>query len=146
MRTSAKKNSEMSATKEDYVRAIYILGQNDQDVGVMDIARRLKLSKSTVSERIKELIKEDLAASEPYSPVKLTKKGEMIGAKLTYKHRLVEVFLHRILKVPKNQVHLEAEKLEHALSDDVVKRLAKFLDYPTNDPHGSSLPKIKNWN
>lgn len=65
---------------------------------------------------------------------------------MTYKHRIIEVFLNDVLKVPKNKIHEEAERLEHAVSDDVIKRLAKFLEHPTSDPHGSDIPKIKKWN
>ena len=114
--------------------------------GVTDIANRLGLSKSTVSERVKELVNEGLAASESYGKVKLTKRGNEVGKKLTYKHRIIEVFLHNTLHVPKDKIHAEAERLEHAFSDDVIKRLATFLGNPTNDPHGSEIPKVTDWN
>jgi DtxR family transcriptional regulator, Mn-dependent transcriptional regulator len=146
MRTLRKKSSDISATKEDYVRAIYILGESDEETGVTHIATKLKLSKSTVSERVKELVRDGLATAAPYAQVILTEKGKNAGKKLTYKHRLIEVFLYQVLKMPKDKIHVEAEKLEHAFSDEVIKKLAKFLDYPTNDPHGSAIPKIENWN
>ena len=111
-----------------------------------DIANRLGLSKSTVSERVKELVNEGLAASESYGKVKLTKRGNEVGKKLTYKHRIIEVFLHNTLHIPKDKIHAEAERLEHAFSDDVIKRLATFLGNPTNDPHGSEIPKVTDWN
>ncbi len=146
MRTIKKAKSAISATKEDYVRAIYTLSESGEDTGVTQIARKLKLSKSTVSERVKELVRDGLATAAPYAEVVLTKQGVSAGRKLTYKHRLIEVFLYQVLKMPKDKIHVEAEKLEHAFSDEVIKKLAKFLDYPTNDPHGSALPKIENWN
>lgn len=146
MRTIGKQPVTLTATKEDYVRAIYILRETTKETGVTQIAQRLSLSKSTVSERVKELVRDGLAIAEPYAPVALTKKGEEIGKKLTYKHRLIEVFLHGTLKVPMDKIHAEAERLEHAMSDDVIQRLAHFLDYPENDPHGSALPKITHWN
>lgn len=136
----------ITATKEDYIRAIYILSQSNEGVGVTHIAKKLKLSKSTVSERIKDLVKDGLVLADPYAAVSLTDKGFCIGAKLTYKHRVIEVFLHQTLKMDKKFVHAEAEKLEHAFSDEVIKRLSKFLHNPKNDPHGSAIPKIKNWN
>ncbi len=146
MRTLEGVSSSITATKEDYVRAIYILAVAGKDTGVTHIARKLKLSKSTVSERVKELVRDGLAEAAPYAAVSLTKKGIETGKKLTYKHRLIEVFLYQTLHIPKDKIHAEAEKLEHAFSDEVIKRLAKFLGYPKSDPHGSVLPEISNWN
>lgn len=143
MRTKAKV---ISATKEDYVRAIYLLQEFKESTGVTDIATRLQLSKSTVSERIKELKSEGLVLADLYGAVSLTKQGVDVGKKLTYKHRLIEVFLSTTLKLPKNLIHAEAEKLEHACSDVVIKRLATFLKHPKVDPHGTPIPKISNWN
>ncbi len=135
----------INAAREDYVRAIYILQESTAEVGVTSIAERLNLSKSTVSERLKGLVKDGLVTADPYASVWLTKKGLDVGKKLTYKHRIIEVFLSQILGVPDNQVHEEAEKLEHACSDDVIKRIAKLLNHPTSDPHGSLIPEVKNW-
>lgn len=146
MRTTAGKIGKITATKEDYVRAIYILSQSPKGTGVTQIASKLKLSKSTVSERLKELVRDGLVVADPYATVTLTKKGMDIATKLTYKHRLIEVFLYKTLKMNKDLIHAEAERLEHACSDEVIKRLAKFLHNPKNDPHGSVIPKIKNWN
>jgi DtxR family Mn-dependent transcriptional regulator len=146
MRTLEVKNSPISATKEDYIRAIYILQESEKGTGVTQIADRLNLSKSTVSERMKELVKDGLVVADPYTQVELTKKGMNIGERMTYKHRVIEVFLNDVLKVPKDEIHAEAEKLEHAVSDDVILRLAKFLEHPTKDPHGTPIPKVKNWN
>lgn len=146
MRTKGVQLAHITATKEDYVRAIYILDMTQGETGVTNIANRLTLSKSTVSERVKELVNEGLVVSEPYGKVTLTKRGSEIGKKLTYKHRLIEVFLHNTLHLPKDKIHAEAERLEHAFSDDVIKRLATFLGNPTNDPHGSPIPKVTDWN
>lgn len=139
MRTKLPDRADITSTKEDYIRAIYILNKSARDTGVTHIAERLKLSKSTVSERVKELVRDGLVVAAPYAQVELTTKGATIGKKLTYKHRLIEVFLHETLKVPKDQVHAEAERLEHAFSDDVIKRLDAFLNHPTHDPHGSPI-------
>ncbi|MCA9359499.1 metal-dependent transcriptional regulator [Candidatus Kaiserbacteria bacterium] len=145
MRTISKTQI-LSATKEDYVRAIYTLQESSDEAGVTQIADKLGLSKSTVSERLKDLAQDGFVIANPYSQVELTKKGVDAGKKLTYKHRLIEVFLHSVLKVPKDKVHEEAHRLEHACSDEVIQKLAKFLDYPENDPHGTAIPKIDKWN
>lgn len=144
MRTNAKKKI-LSSAREDYLRAIYILEQSSGKVGVTQIAKRLGLSKSTVSERLKDLSAAGFVKAESYAQVILTDKGKKHGEILTYKHRIIEVFLNSILKVPKSKVHNEAERLEHAFSDEVIKRLEKFLQYPTKDPHGAKIPKIE-WN
>jgi len=143
MRTST---NAITSTKEDYIRAIYILHKTDRGEGVTHISKRLGLGKSTVSERVKELVRDGLVTAEPYGQIRLTTKGMNVALKLTYKHRIIEVFLYETLKISKNKVHEEAEKLEHAFSDGAIKRLAKFLNYPKNDPHGSTIPKIKGWN
>ncbi len=145
MRTISKKQV-ISDTKEDYIRAIYILQEVSGSAGVTQIAEKLDLSKSTVSERIKDLVQNGLVIAEPYAEVKLTEEGLDVGKKLTYKHRIIEVFLHTVLKIPKDRVHTEAHLLEHACSDEVIQKLAKFLDHPKSDPHGTAIPDIKNWN
>jgi DtxR family Mn-dependent transcriptional regulator len=139
MRTKLQAETNISSTKEDYIRAIYILSKSNDGAGVTSIAKRLRLSKSTVSERIKELVRDGLVVAAPYAAVELTTKGTIIGKQLTYKHRLIEVFLYETLKMPKNKVHAEAEQLEHAFSDEAIKRLDAFLKHPTHDPHGSPI-------
>lgn len=146
MRTIHGSKESISPTKEDYIRAIYLLQIAEDGARITQIAERLKLSKSTVSERIKELTSDGLVISTPYSNITLSERGISIAEKLTYKHRILEVFLNTTLKMPKDAVHNEAERLEHAVSDEVIKKLATFLKHPTKDPHGSNIPKIKNWN
>ncbi len=139
MRTSPVAKKRVSATVEDYVRAIYLLQAGGVEPGIIQIAARLNLSKSTVSERIKELTGAGLTISKPYSTIALTPSGRALGKKMTYKHRLIEVFLHQTLKLPKDKVHQEAERLEHAFSDEAIKHLDSFLKHPTHDPHGSPI-------
>lgn len=141
MRTLTKP-AKLSGTQEDYLRALYLLEESGQSVTVNAVANRLGLSKSTVSERLKDLTVKKFVQSSPYSAIVLTKEGFEAGKKLTYKHRLLEVFLYKTLGLPQQLVHAEAEALEHALSDNLTSYLAKFLDYPSSDPHGSPLPKI----
>lgn len=144
MRTNSKTTA-VSATREDYIRAIYTLNEAGESAGVTNLASKLELSKSTVSERLKDLVQAGLVTADPYAEVELTKRGVDLGRRLTFKHRTIEVFLHTVLKIPKSKVHQEAHRLEHACSDEVIQRLAKFLQNPTTDPHGSEIPKIDNW-
>ena len=146
MRTNRDNVVNISATKEDYVRAIYLLQQNSSAAaGVTDIAARLQLSKSTVSERVKDLVSDGLVDTAPYAGISLSETGIQIATELNYKHRLIEVFLHSVLQMPIESVHAEAEKLEHAFSDEAIKRLAVFLKHPTADPHGTKITKPTNW-
>ncbi|MEY3784150.1 MAG: hypothetical protein RLZZ230_472 [Candidatus Parcubacteria bacterium] len=146
MRTKESKTTKITATKEDYVRAIYILNLTQEATGVTDISNKLKLSKSTVSERVKELVNEGWVVSEVYGKVSLTEQGINEGMKLTFKHRIIEYFLYNVLDVSKDSLHEEAERLEHAFSDEIIQKLAKFLANPEFDPHGSPIPKNVNWN
>lgn len=141
MRTLPASKRRVSPTHEDYIRAIYLLQEKGSEPGIIQISKKLNLSKSTVSERIKELTVDGLTISKPYSTVSLTKQGLELGKKMTYKHRLIEVFLHQTLKLPEDKIHQEAERLEHAFSDEAIELLDNFLKHPTHDPHGSPIKK-----
>ncbi len=131
-------------TKEDYLRAIdHLREQNQRNVKAIEVAQYMKLAKSTVSERLVELAEEKLIKHERYSSLELTKKGDKLARRLTYKHRVIEVFLKDILHVENNkEIHNEAHKLEHAFSDKTIEKLSDFLDNPRYCPHGQPLPKI----
>lgn len=136
----------ITSTKEDYLRAIFLLQEKGEGkTGATDIAKHMGLSKSTVSERLHELMSQKLIAPSFYSSVSLTKRGRIEAEKLTFKHRIAEVFLNSTLKIPKNQVHEEAHRLEHALSDTVARKLNRFLGQPRHDPHGERIPHIRHW-
>lgn len=109
---------------------------------LVDIARSLGLSRSTVSERLSGLARQGYVTHVKYEKPALTRRGETLARKLTRKHRIVEVFLHEVLKMPKGRVHAEAHKLEHALSDEVVERLGRFLGNPKVDAHGAPIPSL----
>lgn len=132
----------LTITKEDYLRAIYrLLEDGAEEVRAVDLARQLKLSKSTVSERLQELVSQKLIHSPKYGAVTFTKKGKSIAENLTRKHRLIEVFLTKVLHMKESEVHAEAHALEHALSDNVAARLEVLLGSPATDPHGKRIPK-----
>ncbi len=134
--------STITPTREDYLRAIYRFSEQDTRVRVIDIARYLRLARSTVSERVQDLKNANfIKCSQNEEGIVLSKKGLLLAQKLTYKHRLIEVFLHKILGIDPKKVHVEAHKLEHAFSDKVIARLAKFLGNPTRDPHGEKITK-----
>lgn len=131
----------ITPTREDYVRAIHCLGEQGVQVRIIDIARYLLLARSTVSERVHDLERARLIKTNRSGGITLTTRGHGLAEKLTYKHRLIEVFLHTVLDIPSSDIHAEAHKLEHAFSDKVIERLAKFLGNPDVDPHGKKIKK-----
>lgn len=133
--------SRITPTREDYLRAIYRFQESGIQARVIDIARYLHLARSTVSERITDLRLAKFIKPSSTGGIILTRKGDFVARRLTYKHRLIEVFLHKILGIDAKKVHKEAHKLEHAFSDEVIARLAKFLGNPSRDPHGEKIVK-----
>lgn len=128
----------LTSTKEDYLRAIHSLGQG-VEVKPVEIARYLKLSKQTITERLQDLSKDGLVNYKRYGSASLTTKGQRVAQKLTYKHRVIESFLYTLLKQPKDEIHEEAHRLEHAFSDKSIKALHGLLGKPKIDPHGSKI-------
>ncbi|MBI5003926.1 metal-dependent transcriptional regulator [Candidatus Kaiserbacteria bacterium] len=138
------RTSKPTAVKEDYLRAFFRLQEQGVDsVRLVDIAGVLGLSRSTVSERVRELVDQGYVRHAKYGQLSFTRRGHELAKKLTHKHRVIEVFLHDVLKLSKSEAHVEAHRLEHALSDTVIKRLGAFLGDPTTDPHGSPIPAFK---
>lgn len=134
---------DLSETKEDYIRAIYKLGNFGEENGVRvsRLAEMLGLAKSTVSERLAELIDAKLAKKDG-TLYALTKEGRSVAQHLTYKHRLIEVFLYQTLGIRDDrEMHEQACKLEHAFTDETIEKLAAFLNHPITDPHGQPLKR-----
>ncbi|WP_084102368.1 metal-dependent transcriptional regulator [Demequina sp. NBRC 110051] len=126
---------------EDYLKAIYNAGEwSDDAVTVGVLAQRLSLSPSSVSELVRKLAGRGLVTHERYGSVDLTDEGRAIALATVRKHRLIETFLVEYLGYDWDEVHDEAEVLEHAVSDDFVERLAARLGQPTHDPHGDPIP------
>jgi DtxR family Mn-dependent transcriptional regulator len=130
-------------SREDYLRAIYnFWEQKYEPIRSIDIVQYLKVSKASVSEMLKKLAKQGYIRIKPYFGISFTIKGLKEAKKLTRKHRVMEVFLNDILKISKRNIHNEAHKLEHCVSDEVIKKLAKFLNNPKYNPQGKKIPKI----
>ena len=130
-----------TTSKEDYLRALYILEEEKGQIKSIDLAHYLDVSKPSVSEMVRGLSKEGLVSYKKYSKPKFTPKGRKIAQKLTSKHRLIELFLKNILKINSKNLHQEAHRLEHAFSDESVARLRKLLGNPKRDPHGKPIPQ-----
>ena len=132
-------------TQEDYLRALYLLSakSSDASVTISQLAETLKLRKPTVTQRVESLMKKKWVTRKRYGPVHLTAAGRTLAENLTYKHRVIELFLCEVLGMKKTEVHAEAHRLEHAVSDAVIVRMAAHLQNPTHGPHGEVLPKFR---
>jgi DtxR family transcriptional regulator, Mn-dependent transcriptional regulator len=131
----------MRASKEEYLEALYTLTQNGQKAGTTAISQRLKLAPASVTEMLRKLADEGFVSYSPYQGVTLTRQGFEIAEKMTRKHRLLERFLHDILKIGNDKVHKEACEMEHALSDEAERALCRTLNAPDRCPDdGMSIP------
>ncbi|RPI18284.1 MAG: metal-dependent transcriptional regulator [Ignavibacteriae bacterium] len=129
-----------SKSKEDYLKYIFLLQSEDKKVTTSALAGKLNISPASVSEMVAKLSKEGLIKNTPYHGFQLTKQGEKIAVNLVRKHRLIEVFLQEHLKYRWEEVHNEAEKLEHVCSDVFIDKLEEYLNFPKFDPHGDPIP------
>lgn len=130
--------------KEDYLRAIYHFQEeeNNAEEGVSSVrlSEYLGISKPTVSEMLRKLMKEHLINKMPYGKINLTKKGLEESKAITKKHRIIEVFLSQVLKINQSIVHEEAHRLEHAFSNDSIISISKLIKNPKSCPHGKPIP------
>jgi DtxR family Mn-dependent transcriptional regulator len=125
---------------EDYLKAIWNLAQVETPVSTSRIADRLGLSAAAVTAMVKRLAENGLLRHEPYYGVRLTPAGELAGLRIIRRHRVLELFLTETLGYEWDRVHDEAERLEHAASDELIERLARLLGEPARDPHGAAIP------
>lgn len=130
----------MTPNKEDYLKIIYELGGTDKKINNKEIVERLAVSAASVSEMMSKLLKEGFIERVPYQGVQLTAEGLRKASTLIRKHRLWEVFLVEHLGYSWNEVHAEAEVLEHVSSVELTNRLEDYLDYPKICPHGGIIP------
>ncbi len=124
---------------EEYIRAFYYLQKKRGKAQSSELARYLKVSKAGVSEMLRTLSRRGLVKVRRYSPARLTAKGADLARKMTFKHRVLELFLVKKLRLPEDRVHDEASNLEHAISDDAIMRLYRLLGRPKRDPHGQPI-------
>jgi DtxR family transcriptional regulator, Mn-dependent transcriptional regulator len=129
----------MSNSTEEYMEPIYNLTQNGRPVSTSSLSRRLNIAPASVTEMIKKLGDDDYVNYSPYQGVTLTAKGLGIGERMTRKHRLLERFLHDMLKIGKEKVHAEACAMEHALSDEAERALCQNLKAPDKCPDDNKL-------
>ncbi len=130
----------LSSAVEDYLKAIYQLHVGDGAVTTTALAGALGVSAASATNMIKKLAAMKLARHLPYHGVELTPAGEKVALEVVRHHRLIELFLNETLGIPWDEVHNEAHRLEHVMSDNLEDHIAAFLGNPTEDPHGDPIP------
>lgn len=131
-----------TAPVEDYLKAIYEIesGLGEGAVATNEIAERLSVAPASVSGMVRRLADQGLLEYERYRGVRLTPQGRRVALKTIRRHRILETYLTEVLGYPWDRVHDEAERLEHAASEELIDRMAAALGEPTVDPHGAPIP------
>ena len=130
----------MTPNKEDYLKCIYEIGTHTQKITNKEIAAQMQVSPPAVTEMIKKMTAEKLIVKDKTNGYLLTDLGLHLVSELYRKHRLIEAFLVHDLGYTTDQIHEEAEVLEHTVSELFVERLEKMLGYPETCPHGGTIP------
>ena len=125
---------------EHYLRELYKLGEGGEPVSVTALARAQEVSAASASAMVKKLAALELAEHAPYGGITLTPAGERVALEVIRHHRLLELYLAETLGVHVDDVHDEADRLEHAISEELEARIDSALGYPTHDPHGDPIP------
>ncbi len=133
--------SDLSPVAQDYLKFIWSATEWEGDpVTVKQLSERMGVRAATVSDGIRRLTEQGLLAHEPYGGIELTEEGRRHAVAMVRRHRLIETFLVEELGYGWDEVHDEAEVLEHAVSDDLVERIDRRLGFPARDPHGDPIP------
>jgi len=141
-----KNTKKLTVSKEDYLKAIWNLSERraegKSEAGTNDLAEMLAVSPPAVSRMLKRMEKQSLVSHTPYYGVRLTDKGREVAVHIVRRHRLLELFLWKVLKYDEHSVHDEAERLEHHISDEFEEKIDALLGFPKKCPHGSPIPSV----
>ena len=142
MRERPPRETAVSLTEpvEDYLKAVYELELAGDAAATTTLAHRLGVAPASVSGMVRRLAEQGFVAHEPYRGVRLTDRGRRAALRTLRRHRVIEAYLATVLGYPWDRVHPEAERLEHAASDELIDRMADALGEPTVDPHGAPIP------
>jgi DtxR family Mn-dependent transcriptional regulator len=132
----------MTLTEENYLKALYHLSLEKDEITVKDIAAQLHIKMPTVNSMIKKLSEKKLIRYEKYKAIEFTEKGKKLALYILRKHRLTELFLQEVMGLGWEEVHDIAEQLEHIQSDLFFNRIDEMLGHPKFDPHGEPIPDI----
>jgi DtxR family Mn-dependent transcriptional regulator len=135
----------LTRSVEDYLKVIYGLSPEGRTASTSDIAHRLELSAPSVSGMIKRLSEQGLLEHIPYKGVQLTAEGRRAALRMIRRHRILEAYLVARLGYTWDAVHEEADRLEHAVSEELIERMAEALGNPDADPHGEPIPTAEGW-
>ena len=149
--TAVKIVGELTAPAEDYLKAIYEIettavplvvprGEERQSAGTNEIAHVLRIAPASVTGMLRRLAEQGLIAYERYRGVRLTEAGRRAALRTIRRHRVIEAYLTQALGYAWDRVHDEAERLEHAASDELIDRMAAAIGEPATDPHGAPIP------
>lgn len=130
----------ISHAMEDYLKAIWVLSSGSERVSTSHLARRMHCSPASVTNMIQKLSSLGLVIYRRYQGVVLTEAGRRIALEVIRHHRLLELYLKEVLGYSWDEVHAEAEKLEHVISEEFEDRIDRALGFPTHDPHGHPIP------
>ncbi|HZT91045.1 MAG TPA: metal-dependent transcriptional regulator [Gaiellaceae bacterium] len=130
----------LSDAIQDYLKSVYKLQAASGRVTIGALARDLGVSPASASAMVKKLTALDLLAHERYRGATLTAAGERVALEVIRHHRLLELYLAETLGVHVDDVHAEADRLEHVISEELEARIDRALGYPTHDPHGDPIP------
>jgi len=134
------RRSTFTRAQEDYLKALYLLHGDQRPVPTRDLAQRLGISSPSVSEMVGRLTAQGLVEHDRYRGQQLTREGRKIAIELVRHHRLLEMFLVQVLGYSWDEVHDEAERLEHVMSERMEQRIFELLGRPELDPHGHAIP------
>ncbi len=138
--TAVKATPPVTAPVEDYLKVIFELENVAGVAGTNEIAAELGFAPASVSGMIRRLAEQGLITHERYRGVRLTKAGRRAALRTIRRHRVIEAYLTTALGYPWDRVHDEAERLEHAASDELIDRMAAAIGEPATDPHGAPIP------
>src|SRR5437660_9056374 len=137
-----ERRSTFTRAQEDYLKALYLLRGDERPVPTRELAQRLGISSPSVSEMVSRLTAQGLVEHDRYRGQQLTREGRKVGLELVRHHRLLEMFLVRVLGYSLDEVHDEAERLEHVISERMEQRIFELLGRPELDPHGHAIPTL----
>lgn len=133
----------LSESQEDYLKQIYLLTESsNQRVSTLELAEHLHVKPASITNMLKKLSDLNLLDYEPYQGVLLSESGRLVALEVLRHHRLLELYLSEILGFGWDEVHEEAERLEHVISERLEARIAEKLGHPTHDPHGDPIPSV----
>lgn len=131
---------DVTASSEDYLKAVFAIEDGSGIVCTNELAHRVGVGPTSASHMMRKLAEQGMVSVEPYHGARLTSEGRRIALRIVRRHRILECYLTEILGYPWDRVHDEAERLEHAASEELIEHMAIALGNPAVDPHGAPIP------